>query len=90
MARIKENEVPDHWNNMSWRDLEFLLDSGHAIGAHTAHHARLSNISDSELEAEIVESADLIEDKLGISVKHFAYTFGDSNDFQSCSTSFST
>lgn len=76
-----ESEVPDHWNNMSWRDLEFLLDSGHTIGAHTAHHARLSKVSGFELEGEIVESADLIENKLGISVEHFAYTFGDLASF---------
>ena len=78
---LTESEVPDHWNNMSWRDLEFLLDSGHTIGAHTAHHARLSKVSGLELEGEIVESADLIENKLGISVEHFAYTFGDLASF---------
>lgn len=78
---LKESEVPDHWNNMSWRDLEFLLDSGHTIGAHTAHHARLSKVSGLELEGEIVESADLIENKLGISLVHFAYTFGDLASF---------
>ncbi len=78
---LTESEVPDHWNNMSWRDLEFLLDSGHTIGAHTAHHVRLSKVSGLELEGEIVESADLIENKLGISVEHFAYTFGDLASF---------
>ncbi len=76
-----ESEVPDHWNNLSWRDLEFLLDSGHTIGAHTAHHARLSKISDAELQAEIVESADTIANQLGVSVEHFAYTFGDLASF---------
>lgn len=78
---LKENEVPSHWHNMSWKDLEFLLDSGHTIGSHTAHHSRLSEVPEQELEAEIVLSAELLESKLGICVEHFAYTFGDLSSF---------
>ena len=78
---LLENKVPSHLNNMNWKDLEFLLESGHTIGAHTAHHARLSETPDSELEAEIVQSADLLEMKLGICVEHFAYSFGDLASF---------
>jgi peptidoglycan/xylan/chitin deacetylase (PgdA/CDA1 family) len=78
---LSEIEVPSHWINMSWEDLAFLVDSGHTIGAHTAHHARLSEIPAKELAVEIVQSADLLEKKLGICVEHFAYTFGDLASF---------
>ena len=71
-------KIPIHWKNMNWDDLSALLEQGHTIGAHTKSHAQLSTITDAkELKREIVYSADLIEKKLGISIDHFAYTFGD-------------
>ncbi len=73
-------KIPIHWKNMNWDDLSALLEQGHTIGAHTKSHAQLSTITDAkELKREIVYSADLIEKKLGISIDHFAYTFGDVN-----------
>ena len=73
-------KIPIHWKNMNWDDLSALLEQGHTIGAHTKSHAKLSKISDAiELKNEIVDSADLIEKKLGVSIDHFAYTFGDIN-----------
>ena len=80
---MPENEVPDHWTNMNWDDLSFLLSSGHTIGAHTAHHARLSNLSPEMLNVEIVQSADKLKRKLGTRIDHFAYTFGDLASFNS-------
>jgi peptidoglycan/xylan/chitin deacetylase (PgdA/CDA1 family) len=75
---INPSLMPTHWNNMNWEDLEYLLDAGHTIGAHTATHARLSELNDDvELEKEIISSADLLDAKLGINVEHFAFTFGN-------------
>ena len=72
--------LPNHWKNMKWDDLAALLEQGHTIGGHTKSHARLSEITnDFELEDEIISSADFIESKLGITIDHFAYTFGDLN-----------
>lgn len=73
--------VPDHQRNMTWGDLEYLLANGHTIGAHTASHRRLSSLTGEDLSAEIVNSADLIERRLGGRVDHFAYTFGDVASF---------
>lgn len=70
------SDVPAHYENMSWNDLEYLLENGHLIGAHTGRHIRLSQCAESELHDEIINCADLIEDKLGIQIEHFAYTFG--------------
>lgn len=77
--------MPTHWQNMDWRDLEYLLASGHTIGAHTATHARLSQLTGYDaLEAEIISSADLLEVRLGVKVEHFAFTFGNAESM-SCS-----
>lgn len=75
-------DLPEAWSNMNWSDLEALLEQGHTIGAHTKTHARLSNINDnSSLHEEIISCADTLENKLGIAIEHFAYTFGDLASF---------
>ncbi len=75
-------DLPETWGNMSWTDLEALLEQGHTIGAHTKTHARLSNINiEKNLEEEIVSCADILESNLGVTIDHFAYTFGDLASF---------
>ena len=76
---LRPSEMPKHWKNMDWRDLEFLLDNHHTIGSHTATHAKLSALpSNEKLKYEIIDSADIIESKLGSKIDHFAFTFGNS------------
>ena len=41
---LDRKNVPDHWFNMNWNDINYLLETGHTIGAHTASHARLSEL----------------------------------------------
>lgn len=77
-----EEVVPLHWTNMNWDDLAGLIRQGHMIGAHTKTHRRISSITDKEqLNAEIRESANSIEERLGISVRHFAFPFGNIDSF---------
>jgi peptidoglycan/xylan/chitin deacetylase (PgdA/CDA1 family) len=78
---IPLEKIPSHWRNMRWNQLSYLLESGHSIGAHTASHARLSQVAPAELAAEIILSADVLEQKLGSKIEHFAYTFGDLASF---------
>jgi peptidoglycan/xylan/chitin deacetylase (PgdA/CDA1 family) len=70
-------QVPEHYQNMKITDLEYLLSKGHAIGGHTATHAKLSLLSGESLVAEIIDSGNMLENSLGIKVEHFAYTFGN-------------
>ncbi|OHB47483.1 MAG: hypothetical protein A2106_05275 [Planctomycetes bacterium GWF2_40_8] len=63
---------------LTWKDLEYLLSQGHAIGSHSCNHMRLSSIhSQRELYDEIIESGNILERRLGAPVIHFAYPFGD-------------
>lgn len=79
---IHVDELPAHWSNMGWSDLETLLQQGHCIGGHTRTHARLSTLkNNSDLELEIISSADMLEKRLGVPIEHFAYTFGDLASF---------
>ncbi len=76
------DELPGHLYNMGWSDLEALLEQGHSIGGHTRTHARLSQINaELDLKGEIIGSADTLAKRLGVSIEHFAYTFGDIASF---------
>ena len=79
--RMRPEDVPEYSRNMTWDDLAYLLETGHAIGGHTASHARLSQLGPENLQTEIVESADILEMRLGVTIDHFAYTFGDLDSF---------
>lgn len=75
-------QVPTHLANMTWPDLEALLEQGHHVGAHTASHARLSELAArEEIEREVAASADMLEGRLGYRIEHFAYPFGDLGSF---------
>lgn len=79
---LKTEALPDNWGNMGWKDLEFLLDKGHTIGAHTMTHKKLSSLTTEEdLKKEIIESADVLGKRLGTEVEHFAFPFGNMESF---------
>jgi peptidoglycan/xylan/chitin deacetylase (PgdA/CDA1 family) len=73
----RPEDIPAHLYNMDWPDLEALLEQGHSIGGHTRSHARLSELGENDLQAEIVHSADTLSQRLGAPIEHFAYPFGD-------------
>jgi peptidoglycan/xylan/chitin deacetylase (PgdA/CDA1 family) len=78
----RPEDLPSTWSNMGWADLEALLEQGHTIGGHTRTHARLSQIAtDHQMESEVIASADSLASRLGVSIEHFAYTFGDLASF---------
>lgn len=63
---------------MDWNDLKWLLKEGHSIGAHTANHVSLSSIQSEETyQSEVIESANLLEKILNVSIRWFAFPFGD-------------
>ena len=63
---------------MNVGDLAYLLEEKHSIGAHTKTHARLSELkSETDLVEEIIGSAGRLESKLGVSIRHFAFPFGN-------------
>ena len=74
---LRSERLPEDMSLMSWDDLNELVALGHTIGSHTGTHRRLSTLPSSAVEAEIVDSADLIEAHTDKSVRWFAYPFGD-------------
>jgi peptidoglycan/xylan/chitin deacetylase (PgdA/CDA1 family) len=70
---------------MSWDDLRALRDMGWTIGSHSRTHARMSwRFYDEDEEAyarrlddECARSREILEKKLGIAIRDFAYPYGD-------------
>ena len=78
----RAKDIPDHWYNMCWKDLRFLIEEGHIIGGHTRTHKRLiKSESTQSIVDQIVGGANILEDKLGVKVDHFAFPFGNFSSF---------
>ena len=72
---------------MDWVDVLYLIEEGHEVAAHTQNHVHLSSIPENEKRYEIIESANLLENKLGKPVRYFAYPFGSFNAVDEISVS---
>jgi peptidoglycan/xylan/chitin deacetylase (PgdA/CDA1 family) len=55
---------------MEWDDLKRLRDEGFTIGSHTMTHTVVTR-------EEVVESRRLLEERLGVPIRHFAYPRGE-------------
>ena len=64
---------------MDWPHLLALQSAGWEIGGHTRSHPHLATLSDAEAQAEILESKQATEAKLGTRVRTFCYPYGDFN-----------
>jgi peptidoglycan/xylan/chitin deacetylase (PgdA/CDA1 family) len=65
--------VPDR-DRLTWSHLRECVETGLVtIGSHTHGHADLGHASEREADEEMKRSKDLIEDRLGVSCRHFAY-----------------
>lgn len=61
---------------VTWPQLREAADTGLVtVGAHTHSHVSLSRASEGEAEQELRRSKELVEDRLGLPCRHFAYPF---------------
>jgi peptidoglycan/xylan/chitin deacetylase (PgdA/CDA1 family) len=76
----------DHWLDsehreellpMSWEELDRLAQAGWEIGSHTRSHPRLPTLDPSALAAELRESRQEIERRLGRPCHSLSYPYGD-------------
>jgi len=69
--------LEEHRPYVDWPDLEDWRRCGHQVGLHTRTHPFCSRLTTAEIEAEIVEPAREVCDRLGLGSVPFAYPFGD-------------
>ena len=63
---------------LSWTDAARLSRQGIEFGAHTLRHPILPRVeSDDDVRREIIGSKKLIEERMGLPVRHFCYPNGD-------------
>ena len=63
---------------LGWSQLRELADHPLAtIGAHTVSHRALAKLTPDEVRHELGHSRDIIEERLGVEVRHACYPFGD-------------
>jgi peptidoglycan/xylan/chitin deacetylase (PgdA/CDA1 family) len=61
---------------LTWSQLEEAVATGFVtVGSHTHSHISLLETPEGEAEDEMRKSKDLIEDRLGVPCRHFAYPF---------------
>jgi len=80
MARIIEDSPAGSARGrsmMNWDELrDFAGTPGMTIGAHTVTHPNLVRISESALREELNVSKKVLEDRLDVPIRHFAYPSG--------------
>jgi peptidoglycan/xylan/chitin deacetylase (PgdA/CDA1 family) len=65
---------------LSWDDLREDVATGLvAVGAHTHHHVDLRAASEDLAREEMQRSKELVEDRLGVACRHFAYPWAVSS-----------
>jgi len=62
---------------LTWAQIDEMLASGlMTLGAHTHRHRDLRTLASDEIEAEVDQSNQLIERRMGMRPRHFAYPWG--------------
>ena len=65
---------------MSWQEIRGLAKKGHEIGSHSMSHGLLPQMSDTELEWELLESHRRLGSAAGEEPKSFCYPNGSYDD----------
>lgn len=69
--------------HVSWAELAELVQAGITIGSHGWEHRSLARMLLEEAEGQMVQSRTVLEQRLGIPVRAFAYPFGTRADYNS-------
>jgi peptidoglycan/xylan/chitin deacetylase (PgdA/CDA1 family) len=70
----RQRPFPDTGAPVSWDGLGDMLSTGLAtIGSHTHTHRVMHELAEHEARQEVDRSIELIEDRLGVTPRHFAY-----------------
>jgi peptidoglycan/xylan/chitin deacetylase (PgdA/CDA1 family) len=67
----------EHLPLADWGQMREMGAAGMMFGSHTLTHAHLTLCDDARLAAETADSKRLIEDMLGLQVRHFSYPYGE-------------
>lgn len=66
---------------LDWEQLGRVAQAGIAIGSHAYDHVSMGRLSPGQAEEQACRSRELLEARLGLPVRSFAYPFGTRSDF---------
>jgi peptidoglycan/xylan/chitin deacetylase (PgdA/CDA1 family) len=66
---------------LTWEQIHEMQRGGVSFGSHTLTHPAISRLDPAALEEELRDSKSLLEERLGVPVKDFAYPFGKPADY---------
>jgi len=72
----RRDASPEPLQLLDWPRVREMAGAGIVFGSHTRTHARLPQCNDEQLCDEVANSKKILEDRLGMEVKHFCYPFG--------------
>lgn len=74
--KVRRDVLENNSQLLATKDIKQLIKLGWEIGSHSATHKLLTDLKDSELKEEVLESKITLEKSLSIKVKYFAYPKG--------------
>jgi peptidoglycan/xylan/chitin deacetylase (PgdA/CDA1 family)/CelD/BcsL family acetyltransferase involved in cellulose biosynthesis len=66
---------------LTWDQIREMQQVGVSFGSHTLTHPAVSRLEPLALERELCQSKAILEERLGVAVKDFAYPFGKPADY---------
>jgi peptidoglycan/xylan/chitin deacetylase (PgdA/CDA1 family) len=72
--------LAEHRPYLTWDGLREWIDRGHTVGHHTHTHPYCARLDDAGVQAEIVEPARVLRERLGLDWLPFSYPFGSRLD----------
>lgn len=75
-SRFLQHEQESHRPMLAWEQLRKISASNIECGAHSHRHLQLDVIPETIARAEITRSKRILEEKLGRTIKSFAYPYG--------------
>ena len=73
---IFTNPIGKNERYLTWEQVEEMIGSGMEIGGHGHYHLYFDRITEDELEKEVVESRELVKEKIDYEMRSLAYPFG--------------
>jgi peptidoglycan/xylan/chitin deacetylase (PgdA/CDA1 family) len=82
---LPKDELRDRM--LTWDQVRTMHRAGIDFGSHTMTHPVVSRLSCEEMKQELIESKAILEERLNVPVRHFAFPFGKSDECGEVATS---
>jgi len=77
---IIANKPDNDGEYANWAQIKEMAEAGMEIGSHTVNHLNLAGLGDQQLEQELIDSRNIISEKIGRPVISLCYPSGKYND----------